>query len=157
MFDVPIDGWYTWLGVATVSVIAFGTATSLPTTPPPNAAPVADAIDRTAASQHDATAEIPVDARQLRLGRHRIGLRNDAGTAHASFAYGPVVPVDEGTQLDAVLRGSPPSREFDSPAGIRAATADARTTPFVWQPVDGIVLVRHVSWEGIDVTLVGQR
>lgn len=157
MFDVPIDGWYTWLGVATVSVIALGTATSLPTTPPPDAASVADAIDRTAASHHEATAEIPVDARQLRLGRRRIGLRNDAGTAHASFAYGPVVPVDEASQLDAVLRGSPPSREFDSPAEIRAARADARTAPFVWQPVDGIVLVRHIVWNGLDVTLVGHR
>lgn len=157
VFDVPIDSWYTWLGVAAVSVIALGTAASLPTAPPPDAASVADAIDRTAASQHDATAEIPIDARQLRLGSNRIGLRNDAGTAHASLAYGPVVPVGEDPRLDSVLRGSPPSKTFDSSAAFRAASEDARTDRPVWQPVDGIVLVRHLTWEGVDVVLVGQR
>lgn len=157
VFDVPIDGWYTWLGVAAVSVIALGTAASLPTTPPPDPTPVADAIDRTAASRHEATAEIPVGARQVRIGRQQIGLRNDAGAAHASFAYGPVTPVSGDPRLDAVLRGVPPSREFDSPAELRAASASTTADSPRWQPGDGVVLVRHISWKGVDVTLVGRR
>lgn len=157
MLDVPIDSWYTWIGVATVSVLAFATVTSLPMSPPPDAASVADAVDRTAASQHDATAEIPIDAGQLRIGANRIGLRSDGGTAHASLTYGPVVPVGEEPRLQAVLRGSPPSTEFDSPAGLRAASEDARTDRLVWRPVEGLLLVRHLTWKGVDVTLVGQR
>jgi hypothetical protein len=157
VLDVPIDSWYTWLGVATVSVIAFGAVTSLPTAPPPDAASVADAIDRTAASQHNSTAEIPIGADELRIGSNRIGLRNDGGTAHASLAYGPVVPVGEEQRLQAVLRGSAPSRAFDSPAELRAASEAARTDRLVWRPVEGDLLVRHLTWKGVGVTLVGQR
>jgi hypothetical protein len=157
VLDVPIDSWYTWLGVATVSVVAFATVASLPTAPPPDAASVADAVDRTAASQHDATAEIPIDAEQLRIGANRIGLRSDGGTAHASLAYGPIVPVGETPRLQAVLRGSAPSAEFDSPSGLRAASESARTDRLAWRPVEGHLLVRHLTWNGVDVTLVGQR
>lgn len=157
MFDVPIDSWYAWLGVAAVSVIAFGTAASLPTAPPPDATSVADAVDRTAASQYGATAEVPIDAGQLRLGRQQIGLRNGAGSSHASFAYGPVAPASDDPRLDAVLRGAPPAREFDSPAALSAAGADAGTNDPVWRSATGTILVRHVTWGGVDVTIVGQR
>lgn len=157
VFDAPIDAWYTWLGVAVVSLLAFGTVASLPTAPPPDAVSAADAVDRTAASQHAATAEIPVDADQLRLGRHQVGLRNDAGTAHASFAYGPVTPVSDDSRLEAVLRGAAPSQEFDSAADLRAASAATDADRSRWRPSDGLLLVRRVSWDGVDVTLVGQR
>ena len=157
MFDVPIDSWHTWIGVAIVSVLAFATVASLPTAPPPDAASVADAVDRTASSQHDATAEIPIDAGQLRIGANRIGLRSDGGTAHAALTYGPVVPVGEDPRLQAVLRGSAPSAAFDSLAGLREASEDARTDRLLWRPVEGHLLVRHFVWKGVDVTLVGQR
>lgn len=157
MFDAPIDAWYTWLGVAAVSVLTLGTAVSIPAAPPPDAATAADAVDRTAASQHPATAEIPVDADRLRLQPHQIGLENDAGTAHASFAYGPVTPVPKDSRLDAVLRGAAPSQEFESPAALRAASTSADSTSARWRSSDGMVLVRHVSWAGVDITLVGQR
>lgn len=157
VFDAPIDAWYTWLGVAAVSVFALGTAVSVPAAPPPDAAAAADAVDRTAASQYPATAEVPVDADRLRLGPHQIGLENDAGTAHASFAYGPVTPVRKGSRLDAILRGAVPSQEFESPPDLRAASTNADTNGTRWRPSGGVVLVRHVSWAGVDITLVGQR
>nr|WP_225333604.1 hypothetical protein [Halomicrobium urmianum] len=49
MFDVPVDAWYVWLGVAAASVTALGTVAALPSGTPPDAAAAADAIDRVAA------------------------------------------------------------------------------------------------------------
>lgn len=157
VFDVPIDAWYTWLGVAVVSVLALGTAVSVPTAPPPDAAAAADAVDRTATSQYDATAEIPVGADELRIDPHRIGLRNNAGTAHASFIYGPVTPVTADSRLDAVLHGAAPSQQFESARELRSARASTDADSARWRSTDGVVLVRHVSWAGVDVTLVGAR
>ena len=155
MFDVPIDGWYAWLGVAAVSVLALGLTTTLPSAPPPEAAPAAEAIDRTAASDHEATAEIPVDARQIHLGRHQIGLRNDAGTAHASLAYGPVVSSRSDPRLEAVLHGESPARAFESEAAFGETIATTRAAEPDWKPVEGPILVRRVFWGDVDVTLVG--
>lgn len=155
VFDVPIDGWYAWLGVAAVSVLALGLTTTLPSTPPPQAAPAAEAIDRTAASDYDATAEIPVDARQVRLGRHQVGLRNDAGSTHASLSYGPVISARSDPRLEAVLYGESPSRAFESAAAFEAAVEATRDEEPNWKPIEGPILVRRVFWRGVDVTLVG--
>lgn len=155
MFDVPVDGWYAWIGLAVASVVVLGTAASLPIVPPPDAAGVADTVDRAASAEYGATATHPLDADAVRLGPRRIGLRNDAGTTHAAFGFGPVTPVRVGMQLDRVLDGAPPGAAFESGEAFRQAVIAARSRDPRWRPVDGPLVVRRVSWEGVDATLVG--
>jgi len=155
MIGVPVDAWYIWLGLSLASAALVGIGATLPTAPPPAAADTADTVDRTAATAHPATAEHPLDARAIRVGPRRLGLRNDAGTTHATFAFGPVTPAVGSRGLRAVLRGAPPESRFDSGEALCAAGADARQQPSKWRPVDGPLIVRHVVWEGCDVTLVG--
>jgi hypothetical protein len=153
VFDVPIDGWYAWLGVATTSGVLLATALSLPTAPPPDASAVANTVDRTAATKYGATAEHPLDATAVRITPNEIGLRNGAGTTHAAFGFEPVVPITEGTTLWRVLVGA----RQDSVATETLATAieRARDRPARWRRVDGPLLVRHLVSEEHDVTLVG--
>lgn len=155
MFDAPADTWYLWLGVATASVLALGVAVGLPTTVPPDAAGAANTIDAVAASPHEATGQHALDARQTKISPHQIALRNDGGTTHAQFVYGPVTPVGETSPLASVLTGTPPERVFASPSEFRTATATARNRTPPWERVDGKLIVRRVTWEGVDVTLVG--
>lgn len=155
MFGVPIDAWYTWLGLSIVSVAMVGVAAALPTAPPPAAADAAETVDRTAATAHPATAEHPLDARAVRVEPRGIGLRNDAGTTHATFAFGPVTPASGDESLTAVLRGAPPGTRFDSGEGLCAAARTAREGRSRWRPAEDPLIVRHVVWEGCDVTLVG--
>ena len=154
MFDGPVDAWYAWLGLSLASVAVFGAAGSLPVSPPPDAASVADTVDRVAGDAHPATAEHPLDAREIRLAPGGIHLRTDAGTAHASFAFGPVTPVREGSDLQAVLYGTPPERVFDSREVMKQAVVDARSVDRDWKPVERTLVVRSLSWRGHDVTLV---
>lgn len=155
MFDVPVDAWYVWVGLVVAGVAILGVVTSLPTAPPPDATSVADAVDRTSGTRYDATAEHPVDADAIRIRPHGIGLRNDAGMAHATFAFGDVTPVVPGTRLHAVLFGAPAASRFTSPAELASACARARERKSTWRPADGPIVIRHVVWEGTDVTLVG--
>jgi hypothetical protein len=153
--DAPVDTWYALVGVALVSTVVFGTATSLPTRPPPDAAAVADTVDRTAVAASPATSEHPVAADQLRVGPRRITLRNGAGQSSARFAFGPVAPVTGETRLTSVLRGAPPSRVFEDPHAYRAAVRRARERDPSWQHGPETLVVRHVRWGETDVTLVG--
>ncbi len=159
MFDAPLDAWYVWLGVAMVSVAVFGVAIELPTSPPPNAVSVADTVDSVAGCTYTATAEHPLSAREIKLGPHRLGLRDDGGTAHATFRYGPVVPVAVGDdnsdgRLARVLSGTPPSTVFNSTREFRRVIRDARNRQRVWKRAGSRLSVRCVSWEGVDATLV---
>ncbi|WP_338741712.1 DUF7283 family protein [Haloplanus salilacus] len=155
MFGVPVDAWYTWLGLSIASVALVGVAAALPTAPPPAAADVAGTVDRTAATAHPATAEHPLDARAIRVEPGGIGLRNDAGTTHATFAFGPVTPAAGIDSLTAVLRGAPPGSRFDSGDALCTAAGTARERNSRWRSAEGPLIVRHVVWEGCDVTLVG--
>lgn len=155
MLGVPVDAWYTWLGLSIASVALVGVGASLPTAPPPTAGTVADTIDRTAATPYPATAEHPLDARAVRIEPREIGLRNDAGTTHATLAFGPVTPVASASNLHAVLNGAPPGSRFDSGSALCDAARAARERPSRWRQVEGPLVVRHVVWEGCDVTLVG--
>jgi len=155
VFDTPVDGWYAWVGVAAASAALVGAAAGLPTTPPPDAAGVADTVDRTAATEYGAYAEHPLDAAEVRLTPRGVALRADSGTVTATFVYGPVTPVGGDEDLRAVLRGVPPERRFDSTAEFRRAAARARANEDRWRRVDGPLVVRHVVGEGYDVTLVG--
>ena len=154
MFDVPVDAWYLWLGLATASVAVFGVAAQLPTEPPPDAADVADAVDAVASSPYPDSATHPLSVQQIELGPRRIALRNDVGTSHASFAYGPVTPVQDGTLLWEVLRGARPKHVFESPTAFERAATVTRQRPSEWHPAAEKLRVRKVSWEGVDVTLV---
>jgi hypothetical protein len=154
MFDVPIDAWYLWLGLAAASVAVFGVAAQLPTEPPPDATAAANAVDVVASSPHPASLTYPLTADESRLGPERIALRTEDGTARASFAYGPVTSVQDGTLLWEVLRGARPSHVFESPAALERAATAARESPAKWRPADDHLRVRRISWEGVDVTLV---
>jgi hypothetical protein len=154
VFDVPVDAWYAWLGLSIASVVLVGVGAALPTGPPPAAADAANTVDRTATATGSATAEHPIDADELRVGPRELGLRSDAGTTHARYAFGPVTPATQGA-LDAVLRGVPPSARFDSGAALCADATAARDRKPRWRRADGPLLVRRVVWEGCDVTLVG--
>jgi hypothetical protein len=154
MLDAPVDAWYVWVGVAAASVAALGVALSFPTAPPPDAASAAATVDSVAGCEYAATAKHPISAEEIRLGSHRLGLRNDDGASHATFAYGPVVPVRNGTALAAVVRGTAPALAFDSPAAFRRAVGRARDRGRSWQRADDRLLARCLSWEGVDATLV---
>ena len=156
VFQVPVDGWYAWLGVAAASVAVLAVALGLPTAPPPDAAGAADAVDRIAATEYGASAEHPLDAAtEIKVTPRRIGLRNDAGTTSATFVYGPVTPVVAGGPLRRVLAGAPPDAVFDSLAEFRRVAAAARNRRAEWRPVDGRLIVRHLALGRTDVTLVG--
>lgn len=157
MFDVPVDVWYLWVGAAAASLALLGTAVGLPTAPPPDAAAVADTVDSVAASPYSAVGEHPLTADSIRLGPRTVALgAGGAGgaTARARFAYGPVVPVRDGP-LRPVLTGTSPAREFETSAAFGRAVAAARDRDPAWRPAPDQLLVRHVTWGGIDVTLVG--
>lgn len=155
MFDAPVDAWYLWLGVAATSVVVLGVAVALPTATSPDAVAAADAVDAVAASPHEARVQRPLRADEMKLGPYRLALRGAGGTAHASFAYGPVTPVRRGTRLEAVLDGRPPERVFETPEAFRRAIVAARSRTPEWHPTGGTVTARRVSWEGVDATLVG--
>ncbi|WP_135829136.1 DUF7283 family protein [Halorussus halobius] len=154
MFDAPVETWYLWVGLAVASTAALGVATNLPRSPPPDAASAADTVDSVAASEHAATGVHPVSVDAVRVGPYRLGLRTDGARAHATFAYGPVTPVGSGTALRDVLRGAPPETAFGSPADFRRSAAAARNRTPEWRSREELT-VRRVSWEGVDVTLVG--
>lgn len=158
MFEPTVDAWYVWVGLSLASVGALGAATSLPTAPPPDATSAARVVDGVAGSPYAATGEHPLARTdEIRLSPSSIGLRGPEGVAHASFRDGPVTPVGRSDRLRRVLDGSPPGREFDGPDALRAAARTARVrarTPS-WRPAPDTLRVRHVTWRGVDVTLVG--
>lgn len=155
MFDVPLDAWYVWLGLAVASAAAFGVASSMPAAPPPDAAGAATTVDGVAASQHAAVGKHPLpNAGAVRVGRDTLSVRGSGGTASAALAYGPVTPAGSDEALLAVLRGEPPELVFDSLAAFERAVETARNADPAWHPTDEL-LVRRVSWEEVDVVLVG--
>jgi hypothetical protein len=156
MFDTPIDAWYVWLGLSAASLAVLGVATSLPAAPAPDAAGAAETVDRIAAAEYEATATRALRAREIRLGSRRIGLRSEVGTAHATFAF-RIVPVDGAARLDRLLHGAPPRGVFASRAAFERAVVAARQSEAGtrWRPAGRALVVRRLSWAGVDVTLVG--
>jgi hypothetical protein len=154
MFDAPLDAWYVWIGLAVASGAAFGVAGAMPAGSSPDAAGAATTVDGVAASPHAAVGSHPLpNADAVRVGRDALSFRGPGGTAHADLGYGPVTPVTGG-DLEVVLRGEPPDRAFDSPAAFRRAVDAARAADPEWRSTDRLFVCR-VSWEGVDVVLVG--
>jgi hypothetical protein len=155
MFETPVDAWYVWIGLTIVASTGVGIAITLPTAAPQDASKTARVIDGVAASEFEAVGTRSLaNVESVRIGTNSMSTRGPGGTAHAEFGYGPVTPVPAGSDLEAVVRGQPPRRAFDSPSAFDAATTRARATEPTWQDADRLI-VRRVSWEGIDVVLVG--
>lgn len=154
MLDPPLDTWYVWLGLGIVSVLVTGLALALPTTAPPSATPVADAIDSVAASPHEASTTVDVPADQLRVRPDSVALRDESGTAHAEIAYGPVTPVGNG-KLRRVLAGTQPDAVFASQSAFERATRAARHRTATWRETPERLTVARVEWGAVDATLVG--
>jgi hypothetical protein len=155
MFDVPVDAWYVYLGLAVASGATVALAGAMPAAAPPDADGAARTVDGVAASQHASVGSHPLsDAEAVRVGADTLSLRGPGGTAHAPLGYGPVAFAPEDTPLGAVLRGEPPAAVFDSPAAFERAVARRRAADPRWYRTERL-LVRGVSWEGTDVVLVG--
>lgn len=155
MLEVPLDAWYVWIGLAVVSTATLGVVSVLPSAPPPDASGSAHTIDSVAASDHAAMGKHPLsNADAVRVGSDSVSLRGAGGTAHANLGYGPVTPVEAGSRLESVLRGTPPDRVFDTVERFEHETEQARRNDPQWQHTDELV-VRRVSWEGVDAVLVG--
>jgi hypothetical protein len=154
MLGPPTDAMPIWFGLCLVSVLFLGLAIEVPTAPPPDAAAAATTVDAVAVSEYPTTAAHPTPATAVRVGPKRLALRSDGGTAHATFAYGPVTPAAN-PDLRRVLRGIPPARVFEDPAAFRVALERSRNRTPAWRPLDGRLLVRRVSWGEVNATLVG--
>lgn len=155
MFDPPLDAPPVLLALALVAATTFGVATALAPTPPSDATTLAAAVDRVAASPVSASARHPTGASALRIEPGRIVTRG-AGAEHAAaFATGRVTPVRPGTRLARVLAGAPPDAVFRTPVDLEIAARYARENPPGWQHDPAEIHVRHVTWEEVDVTLVG--
>jgi hypothetical protein len=155
MFDVPVDAWYVYLGLAVASGATVTLAGAMPAAAPPDATGAARTVDSVAASQHASVGSHPLaDADAIRVGADTLSLRGPGGTTHAGLGYGPVVLAPEGTSLGRVLRGEPPEQVFASPARFERAVDDRRAADPRWHRTERL-LVRRATWEGIDVVLVG--
>jgi hypothetical protein len=154
MLDPPIDTWYVWLGLGVVSVAVAGLALALPTTAPPTATPVADAIDSVASSPYEARTTVDVPADQLRLRSDSVAVRSDGGTAHAQLAFGPVTPVGDG-KLRRVLDGNQPKTVFSNRSAFEAAIQTAQNRTGTWQEAPDRLVVTRVTWGDVNATLVG--
>jgi hypothetical protein len=153
MLDAPVDAWYVWVGLALVAATAVSTVSQLHTTPPPDAQAAAGTVDRVAAAGHAATGRHHLDADAVKVEPDSISLRDDGRTSRAALAS-RITPVRRGTALWRVLRGARPPTAFDDPDDLRAVARMERTEPAHWRSADELY-VRAVTWEGVDVTLVG--
>lgn len=155
MFEAPIDAWYVWIGLAAVSAVTIGVATSIPTAPPPDATGAAETVDAVAASDHAVVDEHKLpNTDAVRIGSDSLSLRGPGGTAHAAIGYGPVTPAASNRSLERLLHGTPPEQLFDSPAALDRTARAARERPTQWTESDRLI-VRYVRWEGTHVLLVG--
>lgn len=153
MLGPPIDSPALHAGLVVAAAAFLAVVGSLPASPAPDAAGVADTVDRVAVGEAPAAATDDHIADCVRIRPNGIDMRNDGGTAHATFAFGPVVPVRNGP-LRAVLNGEPPESVFDDRAAFADAVEAARAHEPRWV-VSEAIAIRGVSWDGDHVTLVG--
>jgi len=154
MLGIPDDAAWIWLGLTAVSAAMFGVVSGVHPAPPA-ADDAAETVDEVAAGAHAAAAEMELDATLVKLGSNRVGLRGRGGTAHASFAFGPVAPVRPQSDLSRVLDGRSPQSVFESPAAFQRALRDARERPATWRPAGPHLRVRRVSYGEVNGVLVG--
>lgn len=155
MFDTFADAPPILVALSLVSTTLFGVALAAQPSPPPRAETLADTVDTVAAADHPGVETRTLDVDRIRISTTEIAVRSNAGTAHARFAYGPVVPVRQDTDLWQVLRGVPPDEVFDSPLALATAAVEAREREPRWRQDRQRLTVRRITWRGVDVTLVG--
>ncbi|WP_049980992.1 DUF7283 family protein [Halolamina rubra] len=153
MLGPPTESPALHAGLVVAAVAFLAVAGTLPARPAPDAAGVADTVDAVAAGPAPASASHGHGADAVRLRPHGIAMRNDGGTARATFAFGPVVPVADG-KLRTVLGEGEPSAVFATRAAFREAVEAAKQRRSSWVASDEIT-VTGVSWDGYRVTLVG--
>ena len=153
MIGPPADSPALHAGLVVAAVAFLAVVGSLPARPAPDATSVADTVDDIATGGAPASSTHDHAADAVRLRPNGIAMRNDGGTARATFAFGPVVPVDDGP-LRAVLRGDAPQTVFHDRGSFRDAVEGAKEREPRWELSDHVT-VRGVSWDGYRVTLVG--
>ncbi|WP_284007662.1 DUF7283 family protein [Haloarcula pelagica] len=155
MFDVPIDTVTLWAGVGAVSLAVLTVVAQAPTTAAPDATAVAATVDEVATSPAGSVERRPLRAQYWLLDDRQVGLKNAGGASHASL-HRTAVPVRDGP-LAPVLDEGRPESVFSSPTAFRRAVDRRRDRSGnrTWRPAPDRLTVRHVSWEGVDVTLVG--
>jgi|AntRauTorcE11898_2_1112593.scaffolds.fasta_scaffold01155_3 hypothetical protein len=153
MLGPPIESPALHAGLVLAAAAFLAVVGSLPASPAPDAAGVANTVDRVVVAEAPAGAIEDHGADQVRIRPNGIAMRNDGGTAHATFAFGPVVPVRNGS-LRAVLEGESPEALFEDNAAFVDAVEVARNREPRWMRSDEIA-IRGVSWDGDRVTLVG--
>lgn len=154
MPGIPIDAMYVWVGLSIASAVTAGGALAFHPAPAPAPTDLANTVDAVAASPTPTTLSEPIRASAVRIGPRRIAVRSDGGHASATYAYGPVTPVADGS-LRRVLDGAPPGTVFETKSLFREALKNARRTAPSWQPAGERLRVRSVSWGPINATLVG--
>jgi len=157
MPGVLVESTPVWIGLTTLGLVMLGLALRVPTGRPRDATDVARTVDSVTSSPYEASAEHPLDADEIRLGRRQVELRTDGETVRASFARGGVVSVFGYDALEGVLRGRPPGELFADESAFAAALADAQTRDPRWRQSPDRILVRRTSWRTVDTTLVGSR
>ncbi|MFD1566632.1 DUF7283 family protein [Halolamina litorea] len=153
MLSFPTDSPALHAGLVLAAVAFIAVAGSLPARPAPDAGGVADTVDRVAVAEAPSITTHGHAADSVRLRPDGIALRNEGGTAHATFAFGPIVPVRDGP-LRAVLAGTAPQTAFSDRDAFIAAVEAARNRDPRWVASEKIT-VTGVSWDGERFTLVG--
>lgn len=110
--EAPIDSWYVWLAVSTISAAVAGIALGLPAGPPPDANRAANTIEQTAGRSYDASATYNHDATEIKFDGRTLAMRNEHGTSRASLSYGHVVPVMGHERLENLSAGRPFEAEY---------------------------------------------
>ncbi|AEH37558.1 hypothetical protein Halxa_2942 [Halopiger xanaduensis SH-6] len=112
--ETPADAWYTYVAVSIVSVALAGLALGVATGPPPDAPAAANAIEGATGSEYAASATYEHDADRVTVDRRTITMENEHGTAHASFSYGVVVPVNGHERLENLTDGASFEDEYEA-------------------------------------------
>lgn len=154
MIGPPVDSPALHAGLVITAAVFVAVAGSVPAHPVPDAAGIAETVDRIAVDDGSATARHDHSADSVRLRPHGLAMRNDGGTARATFAFGPVVPVRNSDRLQTVLGGAPPQTVFGDRSAFRRATEAAQERSSRWEP-SATITVTGVSWDGDYVVLIG--
>lgn len=155
MFDPPLDAPPVLLALAIVAASTLGVAMALAPSPPQDAPSLAAAVDRVAVSPVPTSATHPTSADAIKVEPRRLSTRRGDAEQSSTFVAGRVTPVEPGTRLARVLRGTPARDVFQSPVDMELAAKRARDQPTSWHAAPTGLRVRHVYWGDLDVALVG--
>lgn len=127
------DRWILFIGLTLFATAALGVALSVQTMPAPDANEAANTIDAAAGSEAGTHMQYDHSAEEVQVGNQSFALRNDGGTARATVAFGPIIPVTVGDTtyegLKKVVNGEQWQDVFEDESEFREtarrASADA--------------------------------